>query len=29
MTCGICTDQTWPYYLAIGVAGAHMLNQVS
>jgi len=28
MTCGICTDQTWPYYLAVGVAGAHMLNQV-
>lgn len=28
-TCGVCTSQTWPYYLAICAAGAHMFNQVS
>jgi hypothetical protein len=26
--CGVNTGQTWPYYLAVGVAGAHMFNQV-
>lgn len=29
ITCGACTGQTWPYYLAVGAAGVHMLNQVS
>lgn len=29
MTCGVCTGQTWPYYLAVTAAGAHMFNQVS
>ncbi|VVC28933.1 Hypothetical protein CINCED_3A002455 [Cinara cedri] len=28
ITCGISTGQTWPYYLAISAAGAHMFNQV-
>jgi len=29
VTCGVNTGQTWPYYLAVGAVGAHMLNQVS
>jgi len=28
ITCGINTGQTWPYYLAVSVAGVHMFNQV-
>lgn len=29
VTCGVCTGQTWPFYLAVSAAGAHMFNQVS
>lgn len=29
VTCGVYTGQTWPFYLAVSAASAHMFNQVS
>ncbi|XP_050441529.1 4-hydroxybenzoate polyprenyltransferase, mitochondrial [Adelges cooleyi] len=28
MTCGLCTGQMWPYYMAVCVSGGHMWNQI-
>ncbi|XP_046624236.1 4-hydroxybenzoate polyprenyltransferase, mitochondrial isoform X2 [Neodiprion virginianus] len=28
LTSGIMVDQTWPYYVAVGVVGSHLANQI-
>ncbi|XP_046747808.1 4-hydroxybenzoate polyprenyltransferase, mitochondrial isoform X2 [Diprion similis] len=28
LTSGIMVDQTWPYYVAVGVIGSHLANQI-
>lgn len=28
ITCGVSTNQTWPYYITVGLIANHISNQV-